>query len=179
MGEWRYNSSIFNLSNRCRWVVSFMPRPLYLLGKSLRLDTVEKWKSLPPVGNATSNIQNIGDRYTTELSRHLIYVVTIEKYMSYVCLRFKEFALCSVFPQMDIYLKTLYTHPLLRLAESSTSRFLSLCFSRSQQTRTLSRTSRRHCSAGPLMPCRCTSGAMAHGNSIRLQPTHHRCSKTL
>jgi hypothetical protein len=29
MGEWRYSSTILDLSTRCRGVVSFMPRPLY------------------------------------------------------------------------------------------------------------------------------------------------------
>jgi hypothetical protein len=30
MGDWRYSSTILNLGNRWRWVVSFTPWPLYL-----------------------------------------------------------------------------------------------------------------------------------------------------
>jgi hypothetical protein len=29
MGEWMYSSTIIDLGTRWRWVVSFMPRPLY------------------------------------------------------------------------------------------------------------------------------------------------------
>jgi hypothetical protein len=34
MGEWRYSSTILDLGTRWRWVVSFMPRPLYPRRKS-------------------------------------------------------------------------------------------------------------------------------------------------
>jgi hypothetical protein len=33
--EWRYSSTVFHLRTRWLWVVSFMPQPLYLQGKSL------------------------------------------------------------------------------------------------------------------------------------------------
>jgi hypothetical protein len=36
MGECRYSSTILELGNRWRKVVSFMPQPLYHRGKSLR-----------------------------------------------------------------------------------------------------------------------------------------------
>jgi hypothetical protein len=32
MGEWRYSSTILDLSTKWRWVVSFTPRPLYPRG---------------------------------------------------------------------------------------------------------------------------------------------------
>jgi hypothetical protein len=34
MREWKYSSIILDLGTRWRWVVSFMPRPLYPQGKS-------------------------------------------------------------------------------------------------------------------------------------------------
>jgi hypothetical protein len=34
MGEWRYSSVFLDLSTRLKWVVSFMPLPLYPHGKS-------------------------------------------------------------------------------------------------------------------------------------------------
>jgi hypothetical protein len=34
MGEWRYSSAVLDLSTRWRWVVSFMPQPLYPQVKS-------------------------------------------------------------------------------------------------------------------------------------------------
>jgi hypothetical protein len=36
MGEWRYSSTIIDLSIRWRWVFSFTPRPLYPRGKRPR-----------------------------------------------------------------------------------------------------------------------------------------------
>jgi hypothetical protein len=34
MWEWRFSSTILDLGTRWKWVVSFMPRPLYLQGNS-------------------------------------------------------------------------------------------------------------------------------------------------
>jgi hypothetical protein len=58
MGEWRYNSTILSLVTRWRWVVSFMPLPLYsqyplyrrLVGPRAGLDVMEEKNRLPLLG---------------------------------------------------------------------------------------------------------------------------------
>jgi hypothetical protein len=56
MAEWRHSSTVLNVSSRWRWVVSFIPLPLYrhraigthwvggLMGPEVSLDDVEKRK---------------------------------------------------------------------------------------------------------------------------------------
>jgi hypothetical protein len=43
IGEWRYGSIILNVSTRWRWLVSFVPQPLYPRRKSLWYPLVLKW----------------------------------------------------------------------------------------------------------------------------------------
>jgi hypothetical protein len=82
---------IFDLCTRCRWVVSFTPRPLYPQGKSpcypldRRLSGSqsrsgcggEKKNSQPLPGLKSPIIQPISQRYTTELSRLLLVLYVL------------------------------------------------------------------------------------------------------
>jgi hypothetical protein len=140
-------------------------------------------QSLVPAGSRTPGVRPTASRSNTELSLVLSYAVTTESYillLSWFCLHSKSVVIWPVCPQTDTCLRTLCTHLLRRrLTGTSTSRFRFLCSWRNPQTPTLSRTSQLRCSAGPLTPCKCTSGAMAPENSIRPQPTRRRCSKTL
>jgi hypothetical protein len=43
MGEWRYNSTILDLSTRWRCVISYTPLPLYPLGKSPDTQCIGGW----------------------------------------------------------------------------------------------------------------------------------------
>jgi hypothetical protein len=42
-GEWRYSSTILNLGTRWMWVVSFTPRPFYLLKTGLGTHCIGDW----------------------------------------------------------------------------------------------------------------------------------------
>jgi hypothetical protein len=72
-GEWRYSSTILVLGNKCRWVVSFTPRPLYLRGKSPRFPLYRRlggpqssagYCGDSPAGNRIPAVQSVASQYT-------------------------------------------------------------------------------------------------------------------
>jgi hypothetical protein len=89
-GSWDIAPCVLHLGTRCRWVISFTPRPLYLQRKSpwypldRRLDGPQSrsgrcgeeknFQALP--GLEPSIIQLVAQRYTTELSRLLLHLYT-------------------------------------------------------------------------------------------------------
>jgi hypothetical protein len=78
MRERRYSSTILDLGTRWRRMVSFMPQPLYPIGKSLGAHWVGGWvdlrtgldavewvqKSLAPARNRNPAVQPVARRYT-------------------------------------------------------------------------------------------------------------------
>jgi hypothetical protein len=76
IGEWRHRSTIHNLGTRCRWMVSFTPRPLYSLRREnpryplkrrLGGDIMEK-RNLP--------LQGIELRFLGSPARNLVTIPT-------------------------------------------------------------------------------------------------------
>jgi hypothetical protein len=77
MGEWRYSSTLLNLSTKWEGAVSFTLRslysqgksPRYLLGRRLggsqsRSGLCGEEKNLAPAGNRTRTIPTVSRRYT-------------------------------------------------------------------------------------------------------------------
>jgi hypothetical protein len=77
MGEWWYSSTILHLGTRRRWVVSFTPRPLYVLGHRpwftfdrrlgephSRSEHYGEEVNLNPARNRALTVQPVGRHYT-------------------------------------------------------------------------------------------------------------------
>jgi hypothetical protein len=93
IGEWRYTYTIFYLSTRRKWVVTFMPRPLYpweivpgthkigWMGQKFNLNTVKKRKIHAPARNRTPTVQPVTRTYTvsaisTILTKFIKFFIT-------------------------------------------------------------------------------------------------------
>jgi hypothetical protein len=94
MWDWNYSSTFLDFGTRWKWVVSFMPRPLYPRGRSpryqldrrlgglqSRFGPCAREKNLATAGNKTPTVQPLALPITTELSRLQRYLYSNKIYI--------------------------------------------------------------------------------------------------